>query len=333
MKEEKNKQIAIYSDKNKSIKVEAVLQKETVWLTQAQIGHILNAERSVITKHLNNIFKSRELDKNSVCAIFAHTAADGKTYKTQYYSLDAIISVGYRVNSQKATQFRIWATKVLREHIINGFTVNRDRLKQLQGDKLDELESAVALIRRTIETRRLSSEQEKGLLRVITDYTNSWVLLTKYDNHQLATPKKLSKVKLVLSYDDAVIAIDGMRQQLAKKLGDSELYGRERQEGLKSLIGNLYQTYGRKPLYPSLEHQAAHLLYFVIKDHPFADGNKRIGAFLFIYFLSRCNHLFKKNGERKINDNALVALTLLVAESDPKEKDVIIKLIMNFLVE
>lgn len=333
MKEEKNNQIAIYSDKKKSIKVEAVLQKETVWLTQAQIADIFQTTKQNVSLHLKNIFRGEELNEKSVVKEFLTTATDGKTYKTQYYSLDAIISVGYRVNSQQATQFRIWATKVLREHIINGFTVNRDRLKQLQGERLDELESAVALIRRTIETRRLTGEQEKGLLRVITDYANSWVLLTKYDNHQIATPKKLSKTKRVLTYEDAVVAIDGMREQLAKKLGDSDLYGRERQEGLKSLIGNLYQTYGRKPLYPSLEHQAAHLLYFVIKDHPFADGNKRIGAFLFIYFLSRSNHLFKKDGERKINDNALVALTLLVAESDPKEKDVIIKLIMNFIAD
>lgn len=333
MKEGNSKQIVIYNDKNKSIKVEAVLQKETVWLSQAQMAKLFNVGIPAVNKHLINIFKAGELKEKSVISILEITAADGKIYKTQYYSLDAIISVGYRVNSQKATQFRIWATKVLREHIINGFTVNRDRLKQLQGDKLDELESAVALIRRTIETRRLTGEQENGLLRVITDYANSWVLLTKYDNHQITTPKKLSKIKRVLTYDDAVLAIYGMRQQLAKKLGDSELYGRERQEGLKSLIGNLYQTYGHKPLYPSLEHQASHLLYFVIKDHPFVDGNKRIGAFLFIYFLSRSGHLFKKNGERKINDNALVALTLLVAESDPKEKDVIIKLIMNFIVE
>ncbi len=336
MKEEKNNQIAIYSGSSKIPKLEVKLEKETVWLNQRQMSLLFAKDVKTINEHIKNVYKEGELKEKPTIRKFQIVQNEGGreiSRSVDHYSLDVIISVGYRVKSKNGTQFRIWATKVLRDHIINGFTVNRDRLKQLRGERLDELESAVALIRRTIETRRLTGEQEKGLLRVITDYTNSWVLLTKYDNHQIATPKKLSKTKRVLTYEDAVVAIDGMREQLAKKLGDSDLYGRERQEGLKSLIGNLYQTYGRKPLYPSLEHQAAHLLYFVIKDHPFADGNKRIGAFLFIYFLSRSNHLFKKDGERKINDNALVALTLLVAESDPKEKDVIIKLIMNFIAD
>ncbi len=331
--EGKNNQIVIYNDKKKSVKVEAVLKKETVWLSLDQMATLFDRDKSVISRHLKNVFIEKELKRDSVVAKIATTAADGKVYNVNFYNLDVIISVGYRVKSKNGTQFRIWATKVLREHIINGFTINRDRLKQLQGERLDELESAVALIRRTIENRLLTGEQEKGLLRVITDYTNSWVLLTKYDNQQITTPKKVSKLKYVLSYDEVCQAIDKMRQQLAKKLGDSAFYGKEREHGLKSIVGALNQTYGRKPLYPSIEHQAAHLLYFIVKDHPFVDGNKRIGAFLFIYYLSRCNYLFKKNGEKKINDNALVALTLLVAESDPKEKDVIVKLIMNFIVK
>ncbi len=169
--------------------------------------------------------------------------------------------------------------------------------------------------------------------RLIADYAKVWVLLTQYDNHQISAPKSISRTKYVLTHDEAVAAIDSMKQQLAKKLGDPDLYGRQRQDGLQAIIGALYQTYARKPLYPSIEHRAAHLLYFVVKDHPFVDGNKRIGAYLFIYFLSRTNYLLKKNGEKKINDNALVALTLLVAQSDPQEKDVIIKLIMNFIAK
>ncbi|MEI6288611.1 MAG: RhuM family protein [bacterium] len=331
--EDKNNQIIIYSARGQAPKIEVKLEKDTVWLTQAQIAQLFGVQRPAITKHLNNIFKIKELSENSVSSILEHTAIDGKVYKTQFYSLDAIISVGYRVNSRQATQFRIWATKVLRDHIIKGFTINSSRLKQIKVEKLDELESAVTLIRRTIETRRLTGTQERGLLRVITDYTNSWVLLTKYDNHQIGTPKNVSKDKYVLTHEEAVDAIFSMKQQLAKKLGDSDLYGRERQDGLSAIVGAINQTFGRKPLYPSIEHKAAHLLYFMVKDHPFIDGNKRIGAFLFIYYLSRCNYLFKKNGEKKINDNALVALTLLVAESDPKEKDVIVKLIMNFIVK
>jgi len=328
--EGKNNQIIIYSGGGKAPKIEVKMEKETIWLTQGQIAQLFSVERSVITKHLSNVFKTKEVNEKSNVQ-FLHIANSDKPVKI--YSLDVIISVGYRVNSQKATQFRIWANKVLRDHIIKGYTVNRERLGQLQGRQLDELESAVTLIRRTIETRRLTGTQEKGLLCVITEYANSWILLTKYDNHQINAPKNISRTKYVMTHTEAVAAIDNMRKRLAKKLGDSDLYGRERQEGLQAIIGALYQTYARKPLYPSIEHQAAHLLYFVVKDHPFVDGNKRIGAYLFIYFLSRTNYLLKKNGEKKINDSALVALTLLVAESDPKEKDVIVKLIMNFIAK
>lgn len=329
MEENKN-QIVIYSGVGRAPKIEVKLENDTVWLSQALMAQLFGIERSVVTKHLSTVFKTHEVDEKSNVQ-FLHIANSDKPVK--FYSLDVIISVGYRINSKKATQFRIWATRVLRDYITKGFTVNPDRLKQIKGEQLDELESAVALIRRTIETRRLTGTQEKGLLRVITDYTNSWVLLTKYDNHEIHTPTKISKSKYAITYEDTVEAIENMRRQLAKKLGDSDLYGRERQDGLKAIVGAVNQTYGRKPLYPSIEHQAAHLLYFLVKDHPFVDGNKRIGAFLFIYYLSRSNYLLKKNGERKINDNALVALTLLVAESDPKEKEVIVKLIMNFIAK
>ena len=175
--------------------------------------------------------------------------------------------------------------------------------------------------------------KDTTIKRLIAEYSRAWFLLTQYDNHQISAPKNISRTKYVLTHDEAAVAIESMKRQLAQKLGDSDLYGRQRQEGLQAIIGALYQTYGRKPLYPSIEHQAAHLLYFVVKDHPFVDGNKRIGAYLFIYFLSRTDYLFKKNGEKKINDNALVALTLLVAQSDPQEKEVIIKLIMNFIAK
>ena len=179
----------------------------------------------------------------------------------------------------------------------------------------------------------MKNEKNKTTKRLIADYAKAWALLTQYDNHQISAPKNISQTKYVLTHDEVIEAIESLRQQLAKKLSDSQLYGRERQEGLRAIIGALYQTYAHKPLYPSIEHRAAHLLYFVVKDHPFVDGNKRIGAYLFIYFLSRTNYLLKKNGEKKINDNALVALTLLVAQSDPQEKDVIIKLIMNFIAK
>lgn len=330
MKEEKQQQIVIYKTNSGQPKIEVKLEDETVWLNQAQISQLFSTERSVITKHLGNIFKSGELQEKSNVQIL-HIAGSDKPVKC--YCLDVVISVGYRVNSKRATQFRIWATQILRDHILKGYTVNRERLSQLQGKRLDELEAAVGLIKRTIESRQLTSGQEKGLLKVITDYANAWVLLTKYDNGQVAKPKGLAKAKYSLSLDDALGAIDGLQSKMSRKLGDSQLFGKQRQDGLASIVGALNQTFGRKPLYPTIEDKAAHLLYFIIKDHPFVDGNKRIGAFLFIYFLSRSNYLLKKNGEKKINDNALVALTLLVAESDPQEKDVIIRLIMNFLAK
>ena len=323
-------EIAIYRPKGGAVFLKVKLYKETIWLTQAQIAKLFDVERSVITKHARNVFKSRELNKDSVCAKIAHTAVDGKIYQTNFYNLDAIIAVGYRVNSKQATQFRIWATKVIKDYIIKGYTFNQQRIKQLRSARLKDLERAINLIKKTIEIKQLTVGGTSGLLKVISDYASSWLLLYKYDQERLEI-KKTTKAKYYPNYKEAWGSIVELKNNLIKEKQATEIFGQERRDSFQAIIGNINQTFDGKELYPSVEEKAAHFLYFVIKDHPFIDGNKRIGAFLFIVFLAKNKYLFKTTGERKINDNALVALALLIAESNPKEKDIFIKLIINFL--
>lgn len=321
-------EIVIYKTKDGQAKLEVSLREETVWLTQKQIADLFNTERSVITKHINNVFKTGELEEKSNVH-FLHIANSDKPVK--FYNLDTIISIGYRVNSQRATQFRIWATRILREHLLKGFTINEKRLKEQKQVKLQELENAIALLQSAIRNRELNKIEAEGLLKVITDYANSWILLQKYDEGKLIIRKKTSKFRWELDYEEAKKSIGELKDNLIKNKRAMEIFGQERGHGLDAIIGNLNQSFSGKKLYPSLEEKAAHLLYFVIKDHPFVDGNKRIASLLFIQFLAENNYLFRKNGERKINNNTLVALALLVAESNPKEKDVMVALITNLL--
>ncbi len=332
IKEKLNRgEIVIYKDKSNKVDFEVKLEKETVWLNQSQISELFNIDRTVITKHLKNIFNSNELDKNSVCAFFAHTATDGKEYKTAFYNLDAVISVGYRVNSKKATSFRIWATNKLRDYLVKGYVVNQKRLKEGGIENIKELEQVFTSTKRLLEEKELDKNEAEGVLKVITDYANSWVLLQKYDEGKLIVPSKSKKVKSNIDFDLAVRAIGELKKQLIKKDEASDLFGNQRSEMLQGILGNLCQSFSGKELYPNVEVRAAHLLYFVIKDHPFFDGNKRIASFLFILFLRKNDYFRKKNGERRIDENGLVALALLVAQSDSKDKEGIIKLIINFL--
>ena len=326
-------EILIYKSLDGKAALEVRLHDETLWLNLNQLSSFFGRDKSVISRHINNITKTGELKRDSTVAFFATVQDEGGRQierQIEYYNLDMIISVGYRVNSIRGTQFRIWATKILKDYIVKGYTLNQKRIKELKEKQLTEFEEAVSLIKKTIETKQLSSSETAGLLHVITDYANSWLLLQKYDEGKLEISRKTRSL-FVFEYDDAVQAINELKKNLITKKEASDLFGIERGEGLKSILGNISQTFGGEELYPSIEEKAAHLLYFIIKDHPFADGNKRIGSFLFIVFLARNKYLFKKNGERKINDNALVALALLIAESAPKQKDIMIKLIMNFL--
>ena len=333
MKEKKKKEqnIVIFKDSKGNVELKADIQKETIWATQAQIADLFDTKRPAITKHLNNIFKSNELSKNSASSILEHTASDGKKYKTQFYNLDAIIAVGYRVNSKKATQFRIWATKTLRDYIIKGVAINTERIKRLHEDGLKDLRSKIEFIQKTINKRELDKTEVDSLLSVISDYANSWVLLRKFDDGDLVIKKGKAKSKKVLDYDFARSAIDELKSQLISKGEAADLFGNERDESFKGVLKTIYQTFDSKELYESLEEKAAHLLYFLIKDHTFSDGNKRIGSFLFILFLDKNGILSRSSGEKKISDNTLVALALLIAESDPNEKDNMIALITNLL--
>ena len=317
----------IYRSKEGRAELEVKLQEETVWLDAHQMAVVFDIDRTVIVKHINNIYKEGELKPNSTCAKIAQVAPDGKMRERNFYNLDAIISVGYRVNSGRATQFRIWATTVLRNHIVKGFTVNQKRLRE---NGLNEFEEAIGLIKKTLQARALSDNESKGLLDVIMGYASTWVLLQKYDQSALAEPK-MHKARKRFDYDFSKNAIDQLKSVLLNKNEASDLFGRERGGAFEAILGALHQTFDKKELYTSIEEKAAHLLYFVIKDHPFTDGNKRIGSFLFIVFLAKNNYLYKKNGEKKVNDNALTALALLIAESDPKHKKMMILLIMNFL--
>jgi prophage maintenance system killer protein len=330
MKEHKG-EIVIYKAEDGQAAIEVRLKEDTVWLTQKQMAVLFNTERSVITKHIRNIFRGRELYEDSVCAIFAHTAADGKTYRTTFYNLDMIISVGYRVNSKCGTQFRIWATNVLRDHLVKGYTLNEKRLQENKA-RLRELEAAVALVEKAKSTKQLSASEAAGLLTVITEYTRSWLLLHQYDAGTLQTKELHRNVQFRIDEETAKKAIAQMKKNLMEREEAGDLFGRERERGaLRGILGSIEQTFGCEDLYPSVEEKAANLLYFIIKDHPFVDGNKRIASLLFIWFLEKNYLLLATDGERKINDNALVALTLLVAESNPKQKEVMIDLIINLI--
>ena len=306
-------------------RVEVRLERETVWLSLQQLAELFGRDKSVISRHLKNIFATGELEREAVVAKNATTAADGKTYLVDYYNLDAIISIGYRVNSVRATRFRQWATRVLREHLTRGFTLNRQRFERNAA----ELEAALQLVRKAAAGEALTAEQGRGLVDVIARYTQTFLWLQRYDEGLLTAPAG-SPGGVLPALDEARAAIARLKADLMARGEASDLFGRERGDAFAAILGNLEQTVFGEPAYPSIETKAAHLLYFVIKNHPFSDGNKRTGAFLFVDFLARNGRLLR-NGEPIINDVGLAALALLVAESDAKNKDVMIRLIENML--
>jgi prophage maintenance system killer protein len=316
--------VILYNAEDGKVRLEVHLEKETVWLTQDQMADLFGRERSVITKHLRNVFKEGELEEASVRAKFAHTAADGKTYQVQCYNLDVIISVGYRVKSKRGTQFRQWATQVLREHLVRGFTLNEKRLQE-QEQKLDDLRRTVGLLEQTLSHQAIGLDEAKGLLQVITDYAYALTTLDRFDHGTLAIEQTTRPAAYIMTYEAAMEIVTAM------KTGFGGLFGLEKDQGFKSALGAIYQTFGGDELYPSIEEKAANLLYFVIKNHAFSDGNKRIGAALFIAFLAGNHALYRGDGSKRIADNALVALTLLIAESRPQDKETIVKVIVSLI--
>jgi len=306
-------------------RVEVRLEGDSLWLNLQQLAELFERDKSVISRHLKNIFKEAELERHSVVAKNATTATDGKSYQVEYYNLDAIISVGYRVNSSRATRFRQWATQVLRGHLTQGYSLDRQRFER----NATELEAALELVRKAAAGEALTSDQGRGLVDVITRYAQTFLWLQRYDEGLLTEPVG-SPGGILPTLDGARTEIARLRAELMARGEATDLFGRERGEAFAAILGNLEQTVFGEPAYPTLEAKAAHLLYFVIKNHPFSDGNKRIGAYLLVDFLARNGRLFRA-GTPVINDVGLAALALLVAESDPKAKDIMIRLIETML--
>ena len=308
---------------NQNVKLEVNVKDETVCLYLEQLATLFNRDRTVIKRHINNIFKEDELKENEVCAKFAHTTAHGAlTDKTQtrnieYYNLDMIISIGYRVKSQNGIIFRKWANKILKDYLIKGYAINQKRL-----DYLEKTVKLIDIANRTNEN--LENADAKEILKVIATYSKALDLLDDYDHRNLLKPKGNSSQKQI-RYEDCLDVLNKLRFN-----EESDIFAIERNKGLQSIIGNIYQTFDGNDVYKSIEEKAANFLYMIVKNHVFIDGNKRIAATLFIYFLNYYDLLYKEN-KQVIDNNTLASLTLLIAESNPKEKEVIIDLVMNFL--
>lgn len=329
----KKQNIVIYKDLKGNVELKADVVKETIWATQAEIVRLFAVDQSVVSRHVNNIVKDKEVDGKSNMQKM-HIASSDKPITL--YSLDIILAVGYRTNSSKAIKFRKWATQTLREFILKGAVFNMEKIEKLHKGAVVDISKKIEFIQRTLASRQLDTLEVGSLLSVIRDYANSWTLLQKYDEGGLVAKKSRSKEKIRFDYDYIRPQIDDLKNNLIKKGEATDLFSSERDQSFRGILKTIYQTYDSKELYASLEEKAAHLLYFVIKDHPFSDGNKRTGAFLFVLFLQLNGLLYRKNinglREKKISDNALVAVALLVATSNPKEKDNMIALITNLII-
>lgn len=320
-----NNQIEIYSSQDGSIQLNVKLENETVWLTQSQMAELFGRDRTVITRHINNCYKEGELDKNITCAKFAHMGKDqDQTYETTMYNLDVIISVGYRVKSIQGTRFRQWANSVLKQYLIKGYVINQ----QLKLDRYNELKDVVRLMGRAIGMQeKVTTDEYSGLFNVISDYVYALDTLDHYDYQSLSIQQTTKNEPFRATYDNAMEAINALKD----KFGGSQWFANEKDDSFKSSIGQIYQTFGGEELYPSVEEKAAMLLYLVVKNHSFSDGNKRIAAMLFLWFLNNNRVLYAEDGHKRIADNTLVALTLMIAESRTEEKDVMVKVVVNLI--
>lgn len=320
-----NNTIEIYRSQDGSVQLNVKLENETVWLTQSQMAELFGRDRTVITRHINNCYKEGELDKNITCAKFAHMGKDqDQTYETTMYNLDVIISVGYRVKSIQGTRFRQWANSVLKQYLIKGYAINQ----QLKLDRYNELKDVVRLMGRAIGMQeKVSTDEYSGLFNVISDYVYALDTLDHYDYQSLSIQQTTKDEPFRATYDNAMEAINALKD----KFGGSQWFANEKDDSFKSSIGQIYQTFGGEELYPSVEEKAAMLLYLVVKNHSFSDGNKRIAAMLFLWFLNNNHVLYAEDGHKRIADNTLVALTLMIAESRTEEKDVMVKVVVNLI--
>jgi prophage maintenance system killer protein len=334
MEETKNNQIEIYKAPE-GPEVQVRFEGETMWLTLNQIAGLFGTQKAAISKHVNNIYKASELSEKTTVSKMETVRIEGGrqvTRQIEYYNLDMVISIGYRVNSARATQFRIWATQRLKDYLIKGYAINEKRLKDFENlqVKLKELEGAHKLITQALESRRLDG-YEKELLSIITDYANTWFVLNQYDKGQLKIEDVSKKKPSALDYEEVKKSIAKFKDRLVAQKQAGDLFGQEVGGKFQAVLGSINQTFGGKDLYLSIEEKAAHLLYFCIKDHPFTDGNKRIGSLLFLLYLVENHCLLNKKGERKVNDSALTALALLIAESKPAHKEVMANLVVNLI--
>ena len=320
-----NNSIEIYRSQDGSVQLNVKLENETVWLTQSQMAELFGRDRTVITRHINNCYKEGELDKNITCAKFAHMGKDqDQTYETTMYNLDVIISVGYRVKSIQGTRFRQWATSVLKQYLIKGYVINQ----QLKLDRYNELKDVVRLMGRAIGMQeKVTTDEYSGLFNVISDYVYALDTLDHYDYQSLSIQQTTKNEPFRATYDNAMEAINALKD----KFGGSQWFANEKDDSFKSSIGQIYQTFGGEELYPSVEEKAAMLLYLVVKNHSFSDGNKRIAAMLFLWFLNNNRVLYAEDGHNRIADNTLVAVTLMIAESRTEEKDVMVKVVVNLI--
>lgn len=323
-----NNQIQLYTSADGKISLQVSLDNETVWLSLDQMATLFDRDKSVISRHIRNVFNEGELSKLSAVAKNATTASDGKVYQVDYYNLDVIISVGYRVKSMRGVQFRQWATQTLKQFLVQGYAINQKRLQE----KGVEFSQAVALLSQTLTNQALISDEGKAVIGVVQDYARTWSLLQAYDEQNLAAISVQQPEMKPLVFEDVLTAISQLKQELIAKGEATELFGQLRSDGLASAIATIEQGFGDELFYPNIASRAAHLLYFVIKNHPLADGNKRTGSFLFLWYLHQNQALLAKPVNELINDNTLVALALLVAESLPEQKELMIRLVEHFIL-
>ena len=319
--ETNNSQLVIYNTSDGAMSIDVTVQNETVWLSQGQMAELFDKNQSVIARHISNVFKEGELERESNMQILHNTLSKFKP--TQIYSLDVIISVGYRVKSKRGTQFRIWANQVLKQYLLQGYAIN----ERVAAQKYDELSQLVKVLGRTIQNQEKLTEDSRSLLDIVADYTYALDTLDRYDYQELKIEDTTGKEAFHATYENAMEVIC----ELHEKFGGSTLFGNEKDDSFKSSIGQIYQTFGGIDLYPSVEEKAAMLLYLVTKNHSFSDGNKRIAATLFLWFLNGNGILYNEDGSKRIADNTLVALTLMIAESRTEEKDTMVKVIVNLI--
>ena len=325
----KQNQIVIYKDEKNSIQLEVKMDGEMLWLDRQQLATLFGRDYKTISKHINNALKE-ELADSEVVAKFAtttqHGALKGKTqsHDKEYFSLEMVTSIGYRVKSSRGVMFRKWANRVLKEYLVKGYAVN----ERIHKEQIGELRQLVGMLGRTLQNQPvISTDETNALFEVVTDYTYALDTLDNYDYERLSIDKTTKEEPFHATYENAMEAINGLRE----KFGGSVLFGNEKDDSFKSSIGQIYQTFGGEELYPSVEEKAAMLLYLVTKNHSFSDGNKRIAATLFLWFLNNNGILYRKDGSKRLADNTLVALTLMIAESKTEEKDVMVKVVVNLI--